>query len=112
MGYMGLLLGACIYLLRVDFSMAMVCMVKPTDTAIRNDTNTTSRIYMYNKDERLLDGNITTISDPQESTDCLIDIQAADIAQQVGTKITHIGKGSIVNEINICLNTLYDIPLR
>ena len=28
MGYMGILLGICLYLLRVDFSMAMVCMVK------------------------------------------------------------------------------------
>ena len=41
MGYMGILLGICLYLLRVDFSMAMVCMVKPEG---QDTVNATSHI--------------------------------------------------------------------
>ena len=44
MGYMGILLGICVYLLRVDFSMAMVCMVK---TEGQDTVNATSHIDWY-----------------------------------------------------------------
>ena len=85
MGYMGLLLGGCIYLLRVDFSMAMVCMVKPADTVIRNGTASSSLIFTYTKDIHLLEDNITAV--PLGDADCVSGVQEAEIAQQVGTKL-------------------------
>ena len=97
MGYMGLLLGGCIYLLRVDFSMAMVCMVKPPETISHNSSNT-SLVFQYGKYLQPLEDNSTSpspITYPLEENrtvmslvdiECRNGVQKDGVDQQVGTK--------------------------
>lgn len=73
MGYMGLLLGVCMYLLRVDFSMAMVCMVAAPESEVHNETNTT--IWLYTHESSNLSDVVLGNRTAEANEDCLDNLQ-------------------------------------
>ena len=85
MGYMGILLGVFLYLLRVDFSMAMVCMVKTPVQDNINATNTT--VWLYKADDTAASGNYSLSEEVRGNDKCGNNQQAIADDNEVGMNL-------------------------